>query len=96
MNIVKETLSYRVGYYKGNEFITHCEDGPAYVKQTRDGHPEEEHYYHHGKFHNTLGPAIIYYTFSTPSESYYIFGKQIRPSDFYKPGFVDALILENS
>lgn len=89
-----------------NKLILHREDGPAFLKFTLTGEKLSEHYYLFGRLHRVDGPAVNWRkdhpmflnwcTQTFANGKYYLCGIPVKESDFKKPGFVDAFILEHS
>jgi hypothetical protein len=65
---LEDSIEY--GYYQGDEFIRHREDGPA--AEYSDGYKA---WYFHGKNHRDDGPAIEY---TNGSKSWWIYGDRHR------------------
>jgi antitoxin component YwqK of YwqJK toxin-antitoxin module len=87
--------------YKEIYFIhgtIHRDSGPAIINYYSNGNVESESYYANGKLHRLDGPAIIRYDLVglMVEEFYYILAQRVTKKQFYTPGFIDALILENS
>jgi hypothetical protein len=84
-------------FFVGNSF--HRTDGPARIHYDTSGNKIVEQYFLNDFEHRIDGPSYIMYNpvdGTIISEGYAILGKDLTKEQFYTPGFIDSIIIENS